>query len=202
MIHANLIGGTERVAYTVEHRDGCILVSGNVPLSDFSVLVKLAPKDSVVDPDLARMFGANLAFGLPDDIAPLKQKVAEGVFKRERAAHPALSDSAVRWLASGERGVSSETMFSVLTGVKIRESHDWSVPWDSDDFRRCRLLLEQVPELEPYLHKMSGVSLAWANLVRDWTKICLTMDQETPNWRKGSVRAHETYKLIKQATRL
>lgn len=199
MIHANLIGGTERVAYTVEHRDGCILVSGNVPLPAFPVLVELAPKGSVVDPDLARMFGANLAFGLREDIAILKQKVSDGVFRRERALHPNLSENAVRWLASGERGVSSETMFSVLTGLNIRERDDWSVPWDSDDFRRCRLLLEQVPELEPDLHKMSSVSLAWANLVRDWTKICLTMDQETPNWRKGSGRATATYQLIKRA---
>jgi hypothetical protein len=198
-LNATLIGAHERTAYTVEHRGNCVLIDGHVPASAFITLAKLAPRDAVLDTDAARMLGVTFAFGPKAELDKLKEQAAASQIAHTNQAHPHLSKNAIRWLATGQRGVSSETMFSVLTGHRLRD--DFSVPWDPADFARCRLLLENVPELEPDLHKMAGVSPEWANLVRDWTKICVTMDWESPGWREGKGSAPATYQLIKKAVR-
>lgn len=91
-------------------------------------------------------------------------------------------------------------MFTSLTGVDALRGGHKDHPYDPADFRRCRLLLEAVPELQPLLPNMAKESPAWAGLVKAWADICSTMDSETPNWRspKGE-RAPLTYQLIKTA---
>lgn len=69
---ANLIGGHERVAYTIEHRGGCVLITGAVPMDKFGVLTMLAPKNAVMDADAATVLGVTFAFGLPDDLQALR----------------------------------------------------------------------------------------------------------------------------------
>lgn len=176
-----------------------VLGFGPQSIDWFSKACKVCGKDAVVDPDVARMAGANLAAGAPEALAILRKQLEAGAMQQTKASNPSLSEAATRWLATGERGVSSETMFSVLTGVDLMDGDRGSHPWDTDDFRRCRLLLEQVPELEPELHKMASVSEAWAGLVRSWTKICLAMDWEAPEWRKRNGSSPTAYQLIKQA---
>lgn len=111
-----------------------------------------------------------------------------------------LSDNAIQWLASGSRGLSSETIFTAITGVRIGDADDVNHPWDPDDFRRCRLLLEACPEIAAELPKMSIASRAWAALVPRWNDICTLMDEETPNWRTPSRfdTAPRTYALMKE----
>lgn len=197
---ANLIGGHERVAYTIEHRGGCVLITGAVPMDKFGVLTMLAPKNAVMDADAATVLGVTFAFGLPDDLQALRAAATPSYERAIRQNNPGLSEAATLWLAHGERGISSETMFTSLTGVDALGSHGARHPYDPADFRRCRLLLEAVPELQPLLPNMAKVSPAWAGLVKAWADICNTMDNETPNWRspKGE-HAPLTYQLIKTA---
>jgi hypothetical protein len=193
-------GGRERVAYTVEHRGGCVLITGAVPVSALTILSMLVPDGSVMDPDVARIWGATFAFGMARDLDKLRQSGAESAERRERAANPGLSQAAARWLAGGHRGTSSNAIFSHLTGVDATGSWGFDTPHDPADFRRCRLLLEQVPELAPRLPEMKSVSPAWACLVDQWDTICDTMDAECPDWRQGKgPPARQTYELIKQA---
>ena len=195
-----LIGAHERTAYTVEHRGDCVLITGDVPLSAFTVLAKLAPDGSVLDPDVARIWGVTFAFGLPDDLQELRKAGEIVSMQRERKANPELSRAAVRWLASGERGVSSNTIFQWLTGIDALKGGRMGHPYDPADFRRCRLLLEQVPELQPHFYRMREVSQQWSNLVDQWAAICATMDEELPDWREGPGGiAKKTYDLIKAA---
>lgn len=85
-------------------------------------------------------------------------------------------DKAIWWSMgmNGERGMSSEAMHWVLyfnadgDKIPIVKRHH---PADPDDFRRCYLLLETVPEWKAKLHLMKPVSPVWSNLVDNWDKL-------------------------------
>ncbi|RIV20373.1 hypothetical protein DYU11_20190 [Fibrisoma montanum] len=80
--------------------------------------------------------------------------------------------NAMWWLANGERGVSSETIFKYLSDdVSIERSRWESHPLDPSDFRRCHLLLEAVPQFRAKLDRMRAVSPVWARLVDHWGKL-------------------------------
>lgn len=177
-----------------------ILAFSPQPVDFFSKATKLCGKDAVLDPDVARMAGANFAIGMPDDLAKLRKLLEAGAFQAAQQGNPGLSEAATRWLANGHRGVSSNTIFSHLTGIDALGDWGKDHPHDTADFRRCRLLLEQVPELVPLFPKMADVSEAWKDLVYLWDDICQAMDAEAPNWRHGiAVRCPDTYNLIKRA---
>jgi len=150
-----------------------------------------------MDTDLARMLNAKLVIGSLEDIRQLKADPEVLARARAQVAGQAggLSAAAVEWLATGERGMSSEAMFYQFTGVGEPSSR---APSDSADFRRCRLLLEQVPEFLPQLPKMADVSPIWSALMARWDELATLMDSEMPNWRDGSGRASKTYALMKQ----
>lgn len=198
---ANLIGGHERVAYTVEHRGNCVLVTGAVPLESLATLAGLAPPDSVMDADAATVLGVTFAMGLPDDLRALRAAATPSHERSIKARYGELSAAASEWLARGERGMSSEAMFQTLTGAKVCRDHrdGKEHPYDPADFRRCRLLLEQVPGLSANLVKMRAVSPAWRALIDGWAEICAAMDAEDPDWRTKPYRAPHTYQLIQQA---
>ena len=94
-----------------------------------------------------------------------------------------LTDSAKRWLAEGEHGASSKTMFSVLSGLDISRFNDH--PYDPDDFRRCYLLINQVPEFEKDLYKVAELSPVWKNIIDNWGKLT-TMLLEQMATRKAN----------------
>lgn len=203
-IKANLIGGHERTAYTVEHRGQCVLITGAVPMSAFGVLSALAPPGSVMNPDAARVLGVTFAMGPEDELAELRAAGAANAVRHERAKNPGLSEAATRWLGSGERGVSSNFIFNQLTGIDSMGGWDTErncFPHDPSDFRRCQLLLEQVPELQATFHGMALVSDEWDRLVAAWPAIIAALDEEAPGWRDGKTgrQAPKAYNLIRAA---
>lgn len=111
-----------------------------------------------------------------------------------------IPDSAIEWLRRGERGVSSEAIFSHLTGVPIgaRWMHP---PSDPDDLRRCRLLLAQVPEFAARIGEMAGVSDQWARLVARWDELCALMDEEAPGMRGAAPRTFDLMQYLVYGTR-
>lgn len=190
--------------YTVEHRGNCVLITGAVPMASFGVLTQLAPHGSVMDPNCARMWGANFAFGPEEELAALRKDGAATAEQRVRMEHPGASGEAVKWLAGGERGISSNYIFTYLTGINAMQGWDTTRdchPHDPADFRRCQLLLEQVPELQRVFHRMARPSNEWDRLVKAWPDIIAAMDEETPGWRDGKTRqkATKAYNLIKAA---
>jgi len=87
--------------------------------------------------------------------------------------HPEITQEMVVWLAQGNRGLSSEAIFTHLSGLRIRtKPFDQDIksdhPSDSSDFRRCVEFLNACPTLRPHLHYMATVSPVWAALVRGW----------------------------------
>lgn len=173
------------------------------PLDFISKAAKLCGPDAVMDPDVARMAGANLAAGTPAVLAALRTRLEAGAIaaSEKETRGLALPAGAVEWLAAGERGTSSNTMFAVLTGIEAARDGHRGHPRDSADLRRCRLLLEAVPALAERLALMRNESPEWAALAAAWEEICRVMDDETPDWRDPNCNgvASRTYELIKKA---
>lgn len=187
---------------TTETKGTVVLGFGPQPISWLKDAEKIAGRGAVLDADIARMAGANLAAGTPEAIASLRKRLEAGATLEAITQNPGLSVDAVRWLACGQRGLSSESIFQHLTGIPTLKDHWQSefprTPSDPDDMRRCRLLLEQVPELEPlFRRRMASASKQWAALVQRWDEICAVMDEESPEWRAGKGRASKTYDLMR-----
>lgn len=92
-----------------------------------------------------------------------------------------ISESVNRWLKTGERGTSSETIVEVMTGLNLtgqRRRH----PSDPSDFNRCVMLLAAVPDFKPRMHEMNAVSTQWAALVEHWAELVDLL--YTGNWDK------------------
>lgn len=77
-------------------------------------------------------------------------------------------DDFILWLANGARGVSSNTIATVLSGIDCLAGHRMSHPLDKSDFYRCDMLIQQVPEFKERLDEMAKISQYWAALVKDW----------------------------------
>lgn len=105
-----------------------------------------------------------------------------------------IPDTAIKWLDHGERGTSSEAIFSHLTGIPLGRGM-WP-PADAGDLRRCRVLLAQVPEFAARLSEMAALSTPWARLVERWDEVCAVMDEES---RTGHYHPR-TYELIQLIT--
>lgn len=107
-----------------------------------------------------------------------------------------LSEQAVFWLATGERGLSSNTLFTFLTGVDATKNGERHYPHDAGDFARCRKLIEQCPELAALLPRVATAGREWAAIVEHWQALCDTMDEEAPLWREKRGWGHKTTRMI------
>lgn len=106
----------------------------------------------------------------------------------------------LNWLANGERGISSNTMVTVLAGVDALGTWSQYHPLDPDDFRRCCLLLEAVPILRLQLERMRGVSAQWATIVDHWEELEAMLKEECGSWpltRWDDIRAPRAYDYMK-----
>lgn len=190
--------------YTVEHRGDCVLVFGPVPISALVALTKLVPKNAVMDLQLQRIAKCTVAMGLRQDTKKLIEEMTPQAIENARLSYlgTGLTEAATRWLAIGERGASSDAMFLALTDIAPidAKSDPLAHPYDPDDLRRCRLLLDQVPELADKLEKLSTISPVWARIGTEWESLCRIMDEESPDWRNGGGKAPRTYQLIKNIT--
>lgn len=86
-----------------------------------------------------------------------------------------VTEKAEFWYSYGERGMSSETIYKVLTTGKSVATHH---PCDPDDFRRCYMLLKMVPEWRNSLHRMKEVSSVWSALVDNWDTLTQMLEEQ------------------------
>jgi hypothetical protein len=108
----------------------------------------------------------------------------------------------VEWLAGGERGISSNTMVTHLFGINALGDWPWpSHPHDPADLRRCRLLIQQVPEVGRELPRMATCSAEWAALVAHWDELCALLDKELRDPRRSAPLTYRRMReLIESAT--
>ncbi len=182
-------------------REGCRVVYGHMPLPEFLALLRQASDHEVLHAGTARVLDATAVIGPPAALARLRRQETPAAVDRMRArlgrAALRLDPQALRWLAAGEQGPASLALFVLLTGVRPRHYRGAvraDLPRDANAFRRCRLLLEQVPSLTQALGVLAqrvyepGVA-EWAAIAQAWDDICAHMDYEAPDWRQGPVKA-------------
>jgi hypothetical protein len=185
------------MAFTTEIRHNCIITYGSLPIMEMVRITQDAPDGSELDLRLQRKLGASLVVGLPADLMvlaadPYVLQRATAIANQE-VGNRTVSGAAFDWLVSGERGSSSEHIFSVVLGLEFQSR---GFPADPADFGRCRKVCEQVPEVAAGLAKMRAVSKRWDNLVSNWDTLCTLMDSESPSWREGLGTAPKTYEAI------
>lgn len=71
------------------------------------------------------------------------------------------------WLKSGDTGLSSQTIFSVLARCQLPRGGP-RVPRDPADFGRCHRLLERMPEWRDRLKEVAAVHPVWTPFVAAW----------------------------------
>ncbi len=109
-----------------------------------------------------------------------------------------ITPAMIAWLANGKRGVSSDAIFTHVTGMDALGPWPPYHPSDPDDMTRCRRLLESCPAIAKEFHRMSVVSDVWARLVDAWDSLCVLMDEEAPAWREdGEWSCPKTYAQMK-----
>lgn len=114
-----------------------------------------------------------------------------------------LPETALNWLANGERGLSSEQMFETFTGLPCRSRHFKNVPChphDPADLRRCVELLKSVTEFRGRMEEMRAVSSAWSRLVDRWDELTALLEQEMADTSNNG-SATKTYNLMKEILR-
>ena len=107
----------------------------------------------------------------------------------------------VFWLASGERGISSNAMVSQITGRPVgRRFAGGDHPYDPSDFRRCEQMLRQVPLARLYLSAMRERSPKWAALADAWDELVALLESEVPGIFAGGQRgkAPKTYARMRE----
>jgi hypothetical protein len=103
--------------------------------------------------------------------------------RRKSYGHqPNISEPAWEWLCAGECGISSVTIWHVMTGYPHMPG-DWgppSYPRDPDDFGRCHRLLEKFPEWRARLGEVAAKYPAWQGLVAEWDALTALYLEEFP----------------------
>lgn len=189
------------MTYRIESRGNCTLVFGAAPISKISEICTRSAENLVMDSQVARIMNASFAIGPAQELRTLAAEHKRSAIARQRQQYPGLAQDAVLWLAVGERGVSSNTIFHCLTGIDVMDGALWCAPRDLADWRRCQLLLEQVNMLTLKFERMQEESSDWLRLVTRWHDIGAALDAECPNWRAPdqSLNAPRARALFEQA---
>lgn len=135
---------------------------------------------------------AGFGNGLAQPIAANLTMIEQGIV----GLRTGLPAGAAEWLLQGERGISSETIFSHLTGIPLTRHGQMWPPADAHDLARCRRLLDQVPKFRAALPRMAELGDRWAALIARWDEVCALMDEEAPDWRRGNGTAPRTNDLL------
>lgn len=104
------------------------------------------------------------------------------------------------WISYGERGLSSEAIVYRLTGVHLSGRH-WSGkdhPADPSDFRRCEILLREVPLARVVFSAMRDVSPTWARFVDAWDDLVALAEEECPGIFDGAANGRSAPRLYAQ----
>lgn len=79
-----------------------------------------------------------------------------------------ITDRIQWWQGRGEHGVSSETIFAAFTASRPRRA---DIPYDPDDFRRCRQLLVLIPEWRADLSPLTRAYPWYKPFVDAWDEM-------------------------------
>lgn len=102
------------------------------------------------------------------------------------------------WAASWDTGISSATIWSVMTGRPSPVGGILafgSAPSDPADFGRCYRLLKAFPEWRARIHEVGLEYIEWSGLVLAWDELTALYEEELP-----SGTAPKLYARMKELT--
>lgn len=97
------------------------------------------------------------------------------------------------WLLSGDTGVSSQTIFAVMTRSKISRT---DVPYDPSDFGQCYRLLALFPEWRPRLREVSALFPEWGPLVDAWDELTGLYEEGLQNPLRRAPKLYERMRAL------
>ena len=105
------------------------------------------------------------------------------------------------WAVWGEVGISSATIWSVMTGspMPYRGGQRPDRPHDPDDLCRCVKLLDAFPSWRLRLPEVAAAYSEWTELVARWDELERSLRAEVPDLRWG--KAPKTYALMEAIRR-
>ncbi len=140
--------------------------------------------------DCRRVSDVELVTDAPLDVAIASMKAARcrycgssklglgGSYDDAPPATAPVIDRAAWWKARGEVGTSSEAIYSAF--VNWRPNH-FDVPHDPDDFRRCKQLLDLIPEWRTKLGLVAAIYPWWQPFVGAWAELEQLYAAEAPS---------------------
>jgi len=105
-----------------------------------------------------------------------------------------------QWLASGQRGLSSEAMALCALGMQQRKP--WTGkehPHDPADLNRCILLVDAAPGIKAHFDKIAELSSSWARIIAHWEELRdLFIAEVGYNWstRESAPRTYDRMQEI------
>ena len=158
-----------------------IAVYGQLPLNDAAnLMIGWDTKGYFVDGGIAQAIGAILVAGSPENL---------------EAWHKELKKNK-DWLKQGDTGISSLTIYSVMTGEDVLGSFGPDVPHDPSDFGRCYRLLKLHPEWVARLPELAQKYPAWTALVREWPRMTELYERDLETGK--SEELHELMGKLRQ----
>lgn len=97
----------------------------------------------------------------------------------------------MKWLALGEVGTSSKTIWQVMTGIDA--GGFGGPPSDWDDFKRCYLLIQEFPTWRAHLYELQSISDEWTRFVTVWGELERMFELY---YQKGRYPDHEHFGAI------
>jgi hypothetical protein len=110
----------------------------------------------------------------------------------------------IGWLSNGDTGISSLTIWSVMTGRPVRQSYFYpDVPQDPDDFGRCYRLLAVMPSWRERLPEVAAKYPEWRPLVDAWDELTALYEaSDRAGWKPPHVMYKRMRALIDRSSSL
>jgi len=110
-----------------------------------------------------------------------------------------------QWIINGEVGTSSKTIWAVMMDGVLpirKDSFDYDVPHDPDDFSRCWKLLVLFPEWRTRLPEVASQFPAWVGFVREWDKLTVMYEALLADDKHYSCEMYDIMKTLEDEGRL
>jgi len=99
-----------------------------------------------------------------------------------------LERRALKWLLSGDTGISSETMIAVALGITRGKSSGLDAPSDVSDFGRCYRLVQKIPELRDHFKKIGRRAKVFRGILKNWDELVAIYLRDMPTGKSTEFR--------------